>query len=171
MNRALALSWHCRESGPASDTNSLLLAALQHMCLADAVTLRGLCRHCAAWIPALDWGTPLRLLFALPCEGGVALLRRCTLSGCLRPQSATHLAGLLITALRELAFFPHCQEASLLRVLFRCCVALFQWQVQTPLVRVAMGIGGLRWEDWQVEVHNALLQPPIARLYSEPWIY
>ena len=34
-----------------------------------------------------------------------------------------------------------------------------------------MGIGGLRWEDWQLEVRNALLQPPIAQLYSEPWIY
>ena len=158
MNRALALSRPCG----ASDTISLLLAALQHMCLADvvtlrshmcladAVTLRSLCRCSPAWIPALDWGTPLRLLFAFPCEEGIALLRRCTLSGCLRPQSVTHLAGLLITALRELAFFPRCQEASLLHVLFRYCIALFPWQVQTPLVRAAVGIGGLRWDDWQL---------------------
>ena len=38
-------------------------------------------------------------------------------------------------------------------------------------LRVAIGIGGLRWEDWWVEVLNTLLQPPIARLFSEPWIY
>ena len=139
MNRVFALSRPCGAPGPCNDPVSLLLAALQHVCLADAVTLRSLCRCCAAWIPALAWSTPLRLLFALPGADGIALLRRCTLSGCLRPQSVTHLAGLLITALRELAYFPCCQEASLLLVLFRYCVALFQWQVQTPRVQAALG--------------------------------
>ena len=60
----------------------------------------------------MTWCTPLRMLFALPVADGLALLRRCTLPGCLRPQSGTHLAGLLLTALRELAYFPRCQEAS-----------------------------------------------------------
>ena len=54
---------------------------------------------------ALNWGTPFRLLFALPREDSIALLRRCTLSGYLRLQSATHLADMLSTT-GELAFFP-----------------------------------------------------------------
>ena len=63
------------------------------------------------------------------------------------------------------------QEASLLLVLFRFCVAHFRWQVQTPRVQAALGSEELRLADRHHEVHNAMLQPPIVRLYSEPWIY
>ena len=62
------------------------------------------------------------MLFALPVADSLALLRRCTLPGCLRPQSYARSVG-------------------------------------------------LRLLDWQLEVHDALQQPPIVRLYSEPWIY
>ena len=161
MNRALAFSGPAGAPGPGGEPVSLLLSALQYACLADTVTLRALCRSCTAWIPTMTWCTPLRMLFALPVADGLALLRCCTLPGCLRPQSITHLGGgLLIAALRELAYFPSCQEASLLLVLFRYCVA-----------QAALGSVGLRLLDWQLEVHDALQQPPIVRLYSEPWIY
>ena len=43
--------------------------------------------------------------------------------------------------------------------------------MQTPQVQAALGSVGLRLIDWQLEVHDALQQPPIVRLYSEPWIY
>ena len=64
-----------------------------------------------------------------------------------------------------------CRSFPYALALFRYCVAHFRWQVQTPQVQAALGSVGLRLLDWQLEVHDALQQPPIVRLYSEPWIY
>ena len=83
------------------------------------VVLRRLCRRLATYLPALDWGTPFRLLFRMTRDEGALLVRKCRLPGCLRPQSASHLAGLLTLALKELDFFPRCHEAYLLQVLVR----------------------------------------------------
>ena len=55
--------------------------------------------------------------------------------------------GLLTLSLKELAFFPRCQEAYLLQVLLRYCVSLFRWPVQTPQAQEAMGQGKHSWEE------------------------
>ena len=38
-------------------------------------------------------------------------------------------------------------------------------------MQAGLGSVGLRLIDWQLEVHDVLQQPPIVRLFSEPWIY
>ena len=153
------------------DRLSYLLASLPFINLAEAGRVRCLQKLCAATVPALHWGTPFQLLFALPCEDGLTCLRRCTPLGFIRPQTASHLAGMLGVSIRELAFFPLCQEAALLCLLFRYCAALLEWPLVTP--RRRMSIIWKTWssEDWAREFNAALLLLPLSQLFSMPSDY
>ena len=71
---------------------------------------------------------------------------------------------MLGVAIRELGFFPRCREAALLRLLFRYCVALFQWEIITPRRRMFPSRSACSWEDWLVELRAVHVLPPVGRL-------
>ena len=131
--------------------------------------MRCLQKLCAATVPALHWGTPFQLLFALPCEDGLMCLRRCTPLGFIRPQTASHLAEMLEVSIRELAFFPLCQEAAPLPL--RYCAALLQWPLVTPRRRTSITWKTWSSEDWTREFDAALLLLPVSQLFSMPSNY
>ena len=157
---------------PVPDDNiSYLLASLHYISLTEVGYVRCLRRVCVVTVPSSHWGAPFEILFALPCEEGLACLRSCTPIGFIRPQTASHLAGMLGVSLRELAFFPRCREAALLRLLFRYCAALLQWQLVTPRRRMSIPWKTWRWEEWTCELSAALALQPVSRLYSMPAEY
>ena len=50
---------------PGGDATSFLAASLHCFSLADVVQVRRQVKVCTSLVPALRWGTPFQLLFAL----------------------------------------------------------------------------------------------------------
>ena len=171
MHLAFTLPWRNVAPVPDGDVTSFLIASLHYISLDEVGYVRCLRRACAAMVPAPHWGTPFQILFALPCHDGLACLRRCTPLGFIRPQTASHLAGMLGVSIRELAFFPRCREAALLRLLFRYCAALLQWQIDAPRRRMPIPWKTWSLEDWERELSAARLLLPVGHLYSMPSEY
>ena len=121
--------------------------------------MQELCRRFTGALPSI-----CSLLFlAMTGLPACAVVRRVDPSG-----RKPLLAGMLSVAMKELAFFPRCQEAVLLRLLFRYCAALFQWQIVTPRRSIAIAQGSRSWEEWVRELRAARLLLPVGRLYSTP---
>ena len=83
---------------------------------------------------------------------------------------------MLGVSIREIAFFPRCHEAAMLRLLFRYCAGLLQWPLVTPRERTTRMLRNLPWktwsrEDWARELSTAQMLPPVCQLYSEPADY